>query len=175
MPIANNLMAPRLSPVPFQPRPMPYIKEDRPAYMVREGKAYIGNTFFDEGELLYYDLEPSLQMQPLNGMAADAYEHMLKKLDDLGEKRKKQSNTYNNGQPYIYMAELPRRKHLIELARDKNRRDELVYSIMYKKSVPIFSQTTQRDVQVVERIGGQEQAWQQPGPTAGAPEMKKIV
>ncbi len=176
MPIASNLVSSRLSPVPFQPRPMPHIKENRAAYMVREGKAYIANQYFDEGDLLYYDLEPNLQMQPLNKLAADAFEAFLVKIDKLGEARKKASNTYQNGQPYIYMAELPRRKNLIELARDPERREELVWSIMHKKAVPLFSTTTNRDLDVVERIGQDGPKFvKQDGPTAGDSHSKAIL
>ncbi len=174
MPIASNLMASKLSPVPQQARAMPYISEDRPAYMVRDGKAYIGNTYLDEGALIYLDVEPNLQLQPVNKLAAIEYEKFLKKLDALGEAYKKKSSTYQNGQPYIYMAELPRRQHMIDMAKDPARRDELYYSITHRQSVPIYP-ANRGPVPTMEVIGGDQQPqFKPPAPSAGTPEMKAI-
>ena len=69
----------------------PRVKQDRPAYGV------INNGFFDDkdkfwnpGEALYYDHEPSLNMVPLNKIAYDRLQLLYDKLNALGaEKAKK--------------------------------------------------------------------------------------
>lgn len=74
----------------------PRVKQDRPAYGV------INNGFFDDkekfwnpGEALYYELEPSLSMVPLNKMAWERMQLLLDKLDEFGaQKAKADKRTY---------------------------------------------------------------------------------
>lgn len=78
----------------------PRVKQDRPAYGV------INNGFFDDkdkfwnpGEALYFDGEPSLNMVPLNKMAYDKIQVMLDVLDMYGEEKAKKDKKAWTPQP----------------------------------------------------------------------------
>lgn len=175
MPIASNLYASKFSPAPPTTQGVPYIDPETPTYMIRDGHTYIGNRYLEEGKIIEWLLEPNLQMQPVNAPAADAYEKMLKKLDGLGEAYKKKSNTYQNGQPYIYMAELPRRQHMIDMARDPARKADLYWSIAHKKAVPIYP--ANRGQSSALRVLGEEEnvmPSKQQGPVVGQEGLKVI-
>lgn len=81
---------------PKAPYVRPRVKQDKPAYGV------INNGFFDDkdkfwnpGEALYFDGEPSLNLIPLNKKAYDRIQGMLDMLDMFGEeKAKKDGKTY---------------------------------------------------------------------------------
>lgn len=81
----------------------PRVKQDRAAYGV------INNGFFDDkdkfwnpGEALYFDGEPSLNMVPLNKKAWDKIQSILDVLDMFGEEKSKK-----DGKTYIPAARTP--------------------------------------------------------------------
>ncbi len=75
----------------------PRVKQDRPAYGIADPKGFFDNKdkFWNMGEALYYDEEPSLVMIPLNKMAHDKIQALYDKLNAFGiEKSKKDKTSY---------------------------------------------------------------------------------
>lgn len=85
-----------LSLTPPKPYTPPRVKQDKPAYRI------IGKGFYDDkdklwqqGEALYFDGEPNLDLMPLNKLAHDKTNEFLDKLDALGERKaKKEGKAY---------------------------------------------------------------------------------
>lgn len=74
----------------------PRVKQDRPAYGVTD-KGFYDNKdkFWNPGEALYYDEEPSLNMVPLNKLGHDKLQALYDKLNAFGnEKSKKDKTSY---------------------------------------------------------------------------------
>ncbi len=74
----------------------PRVKQDKPAYGVINNGFYDNNDkFWNPGEALYYDEEPSLNMVPLNKMAHERIQGLYDKLNAFGiEKSKKDKTSY---------------------------------------------------------------------------------
>ncbi len=74
----------------------PRVKQDRPAYgVIGAGFFDQYNKFWNPGEALYYDLEPSLTMVPLNKLGHDRLQALYEKLNAFGaEKAKKDKTAY---------------------------------------------------------------------------------
>lgn len=68
----------------------PRVKQDRPAYgVINDGFYDDKDKFWNPGEALYFDGEPSLNMVPLNKMGYDKIQQMLDMLDAFGEEKAK--------------------------------------------------------------------------------------
>lgn len=66
----------------------PRVKQDRPAYgVINNGFFDQYNKFWNPGEALYFDSEPSLNMVPLNEMAHMQLQILYDKLNALGAKK----------------------------------------------------------------------------------------
>lgn len=75
----------------------PRVKQDRPAYGVTDPKGFFDNKdkFWNMGEALYYEEEPSLVMVPLNKLAHDRLAALYEKLNAFGnEKARKDKTAY---------------------------------------------------------------------------------
>lgn len=75
----------------------PRVKQDRPAYGISDPKGFFDDKdkFWNMGEALYFDGEPSLVMVPLNKMAHERLTALYEKLNALGfEKAKKDKVSY---------------------------------------------------------------------------------
>lgn len=78
----------------------PRVKQDRPAYgVVAPGFFDDKDKFWNPGEALYFDGEPSLSMVPLNKMAYERIQIMLDALDMYGEQKAKQDKKAFKPQP----------------------------------------------------------------------------
>lgn len=75
-------------------------KIERPAYRVLDPSGFFGDndTLYAEGEEIYYDGEPALEMEPLNEAAKDKYLALLERLDSEGRKVAEKL-----GRPYVGM------------------------------------------------------------------------
>lgn len=61
---------------------------ERAAYRILSTAGFFSDndTLYEEGAEIYFDGEPSVEMEPLNQLARQRYTEMLEKLDDLGRK-----------------------------------------------------------------------------------------
>lgn len=75
-------------------------KIERPAYRVLDPAGFFGDndTLYAEGEEIYYDGEPALEMEPLNEAAKVRYLTLLETLDNEGRKVAEKL-----GRPYVGM------------------------------------------------------------------------
>lgn len=76
----------QLSPIPPQQRAPIVISEDRPAYRITSQAGFFGpdDTLYPEGAMIYWDKEPSVEMEPLNSKARTNYKKLTEKLNKLG-------------------------------------------------------------------------------------------
>jgi hypothetical protein len=76
-----------LSPIPPQAAAPIVISDERPAYRITSQAGFFGpdDTLYPEGTMMYWDEQPSLEMQPLNRLAREAKKKYLESLDDLGK------------------------------------------------------------------------------------------
>lgn len=75
-----------LSPTPHAKRSTFYIPQDRPVYRVENPRGFFGpdDILHPQGSVLYFDDEPSIDMEPMNDIATARKLELLKKLDDCG-------------------------------------------------------------------------------------------
>lgn len=75
-------------------------KFERPAYKVLDPSGFFGDddTLYAEGEEIYFDGEPALEMEPLNESARLKYVALLERLDNEGRKVAEKL-----GRPYVGM------------------------------------------------------------------------
>lgn len=61
---------------------------ERPAYRILSTAGFFSDndTLYEEGAEIYFDGEPSVEMEPMNEAARKRYTEMLERLDDLGRK-----------------------------------------------------------------------------------------
>lgn len=77
----------RLSPQPPSRPEAIVIPSDTPVYRIKEGKFFGPNDhLFQEGEIIEFQGEPNLEMEPLNEMAREKMRTFLTKLDEEGRK-----------------------------------------------------------------------------------------
>jgi len=76
----------QLSPIPPQAKTPVIIPDDRPVYRINDNGPFFGpdDTLYKEGEIIAWAGQPSLCMDPLNGMARDETRKYLQMLDNLG-------------------------------------------------------------------------------------------
>lgn len=77
------------------------LTNDRPAYKILGEKGFFGpdDHLYVFGEMIYFDDEPNMDMEPLNPMARERMKDYLSKLDDLGRAAAK-----HFGRPYQGLA-----------------------------------------------------------------------
>src|SRR6185312_6025362 len=73
----------------------PRVKQDRPAYGISDPKGFFDNKdkFWNMGEALYFEDEPSLVMVPLNKLAHEKLQALYDRLNDLGNKKAQKDKT----------------------------------------------------------------------------------
>lgn len=73
-------------------------KIERPAYRILDTAGFFGDddTLYAEGDEIYYDGEPALEMEPMNEPARQRYVALLEKLDAEGRKVAEKL-----GRPYV--------------------------------------------------------------------------
>lgn len=71
-------------------RPLPRVKQDKPAWMVG-GKGFFDQNakFWRPGECMYYAEVPNIDLIPLNKMAYDNQQLWLDMIDELAERKAK--------------------------------------------------------------------------------------
>lgn len=77
------------------------ISSDRPAYKILADKGFFGpdDHLYNFGELIYFDDEPNMDMEPMNEPARVRMHEYLTKLDELGRKA-----AIHFGRPYQGLA-----------------------------------------------------------------------
>lgn len=88
-----------LSPNPPQRNFSPLvIPNHRPVYRIKEGKFFGPDDCLRlEGEIIAFDEEPNMEMEPLNELALAKYKAFLAKLDNEGKKvAEKAGKSYNS-------------------------------------------------------------------------------
>jgi len=92
----------QLSPIPPKAAAPIVISDERPAYRITAAAGFYGpdDTLYPENSLIYWDEQPSVEMEPLNKLAREAKKAYLEKLDEMGqaasEKLGKAYTGYNN-------------------------------------------------------------------------------
>ena len=78
-----------------------YIREDRAAYRILAVGGFYGpdDHLYAEGATIYYDDEPNLEFEPLNGRAHEAMAVYVDKLNEMGRAAAEKSGRSYQGLP----------------------------------------------------------------------------
>lgn len=76
-------------------------RPEKPLYRVLDVAGFFGDddTLHPEGDEIYFDGEPSVEMEPLNTAAMIKMNELLEKLDEAGRKAAEKAGRPYNGRP----------------------------------------------------------------------------
>lgn len=123
------------------------ISQERPAYKILSEKGFFGpdDHLYVFGEQIYFDGEPNEDMEPLNGLAREAMEEHLTKLDELGRVAAEKAGRAYAGRARSLEAALAQ-------ATEDARR---VQSISNPTGVPLMKSSKKEKNTGVEKIGAE--------------------
>lgn len=112
----------QLSPIPPQRNATLVIPDDRAVYRIKEGKFFgPDDCLYLEGQVIAWDEEPNLEMEPLNNMARAAFKAFLEKLDVFARAVAEKNGT-------SYASYVDAHQNAIVMARQDSKRVELISS-----------------------------------------------
>jgi hypothetical protein len=77
------------------------IREDRPAYRILATAGFFGpdDHLYSEGSVIYFEDEPNLEMEPMNGKAHETMNAYIDRLDALGRAAAEKAGRAYTGLP----------------------------------------------------------------------------
>jgi hypothetical protein len=104
------------------------ISQDVPVYRVKAGKFFCDDEYIEEGQIIEYEDEPNIEMEPLNKLAAERFEQFLDKIDRYGKEV-----AAKNGKAFISRKDAF--KNAYEFAKQEGKKVRVVSE---PKQVPIL-------------------------------------
>lgn len=112
----------QLSPVSPHRNTTIVIPDDRPVYRIKEGKFFgPDDRLYLEGEIIGWDEEPNLEMEPLNNLAREKFRSYIEKLDECGR-----AVSVKNGTGYTSIADA--HENAMKMAQNDAKRVQLMSS-----------------------------------------------